>query len=131
MRNGSKYNAVPTRYLGRRYDSKSEAARAEYLHQMLQGGALKAVVPQPGTVLLGDDYFKYRPDFFIVDEHGDCWYEDVKGVETARFKLTKKAWSKYGPGDLRVVRASGKKWTATTIKGGGSHLDTMSRSDDG
>jgi hypothetical protein len=128
-----KYKAVRTAYLGRTYDSKAEAARAETLDQLLEAEYLTAVLPQPGTILLGDEFRRYRPDFFCVDPDGTHWYEDVKGVETPKFREIKRAWKKYGPCPLHVVRRvqrkSGDRWDIEVVEGGGGHLDTMARGD--
>lgn len=92
-RSGNKYGAVKTRYKGRTFDSKAEAAFAymldcEHLHW----------IPQP-PVWLGGDLW-YRPDFYVVEQHT---YIDVKGVETAAFRAVKKLWRGSGR-KLRVAR---------------------------
>lgn len=120
-----KYGAVRTLFLGRTYDSKAEAARAEQLKFEVDAGVARCVLPQPGTIRLGDDYMRFVPDFFVVSSDGHCRYEDVKGVETAKFRLIRKAWAKYGPCDLWVVKLKGKRWDVEIIKGGGKWLETM------
>lgn len=120
-----KYGAVRTTFLGRTYDSKAEAARAEQLKVEADLSLLRCVIPQPGTIKLGDDYMQFRPDFFVVDDNGKPRYEDVKGVETARFRLIRKAWAKYGPCELWVVKLKGKRWDLEVVPGGGKWLETM------
>ncbi len=36
--------------------------------------------------------------------------EDVKGVETAKFKKDKRLWKEYGPIRLTLVKRKGKHW---------------------
>ena len=44
------------------------------------------------------------PDFFVCDNQGLIWVEDVKGVETEAFKLKKRLWDeKYRGLELKVI----------------------------
>ena len=63
----------------------------------------------------------YVPDFLVLarDDGGelDARFEDVKGVETARFRLVRKLWPKYGPCDLHILTRKGSGWSAEIISG--------------
>ena len=121
----SKYKAIKTPFLGRVYDSKAEAERAAQLKFEADHGNVRAVVPQPGTLTLGISVMTFRPDFLVVDAEMGVRYEDVKGMETARFKMVRKAWAEFGPCDLWVVRKKGSKLETEVVKGGGKWLETM------
>jgi hypothetical protein len=98
----NKYRAKPTIYNGVRYASKAEAARAEALDALVGMRLVAFWVPQP-TFRLGCPENVYRADFLVVDADGAVWVEDVKGVETAKFRRDKKLWAAYGPCRLHIL----------------------------
>lgn len=97
-----KYNAKPTEYKGRKYDSKAEAAYARQLDQMQEAGIVHLWLRQI-PFDLGEDS-RYRSDFFVILACGDFFACDVKGVETASWKRTKRLWKKYGVMPLHVIK---------------------------
>lgn len=85
----SKYNNVKTVVDGITFDSKAEARRYQELKFMQINGKIDGFGRQPSFELsLG---VRYRPDFIVCAE-GRIWVEDVKGCETAEFKIKKKLW---------------------------------------
>jgi len=93
----SKYKAIRTRG----YASRIEAERADQLALLERAGAISNVTYNK-SVQLGPDR-KYKPDFRYV-QNGQTIWEEVKGVETDRYRDNKKLWRKYGPGLLRIVK---------------------------
>lgn len=112
----SKYRNVPTLYNGVRYQSKAEAERAEYLDRMVALSAIDFWVPQP-KFRLGVPENLYVGDFLVIaagvsllfkmENRAECWVEEVKGRETAKFKRDRRLWKSYGPCDLRIIRKGG------------------------
>jgi hypothetical protein len=103
----NKYRNVKRSYDGRLYDSRAEAERASQLDLLRSAGEVIWWIPQV-TIELGD--VKYRIDFLVAVDRGE-WgrgivevhAEDVKGFETARFRLVRRLWPKYGPFGLHVI----------------------------
>lgn len=100
----NKYGAKQTLALGRRFDSGAEAARAAELSLLERAGAIADLVFQPRVEL--EPGIFYRPDF-AYRERGRVVWEDVKGVETERFRLIKRLWRLHGGGPLRITKRSG------------------------
>jgi len=109
----NKYHATPTEYGGVRYASKAEASRAMELDLLLAGGAIRGIVRQP-TFRLGAD-FRYRADFLVIDQDGSEHAEDVKGVQTQRFRMCCRLWKKYGIMPLVILRSTRSGWERTVI----------------
>ena len=107
-----KYNAKPTVYKGRKYDSRAEAKYAIGLDTQMASGIIHLWLRQPAFDL-GEDT-RYRADFFVIESSGEFYATDVKGMETASFKKIRKLWSKYGEMPLRVIK---KGRLAYTIEG--------------
>jgi len=97
-----KYNAKPTEYKGRKYDSKAEALFALGLDELKEQGVVHLWLRQT-PFDLGEDT-RYRADFYVIETTGEFYAVDVKGVETQSFKKIKKLWKKYGEMPLRVVK---------------------------
>lgn len=111
----SKYRNQRTEYRGRTYDSKAEADRAAELDVMQRSDAIRAFVPQPALQLT--DSVRYTADFLVVDCDGNAWYEDVKGVETERFRVIRQLWPSTAPLELHVLkRRRGGGWDREIIK---------------
>jgi hypothetical protein len=111
----SKYGNIRTEYKGRKYDSKAEAARAYELDLLHRAGEVIYWTPQPTFKLAG---VTYRADFLVQDATGRLWIEDVKGVETAKFKAVKTLWVTSGPRlDLKILKRKGRRWEITTVPG--------------
>jgi hypothetical protein len=98
----SKYNAVRTGG----YASKAEAARAAELRTLLAAGEIGELQEQPSYVVSPDGCkpISYRPDFRYV-ENGITVCEDVKGIETAEFRIKAKLFRWKYPGiEFRILR---------------------------
>lgn len=98
----NKYRAIKTEYDGILYDSKAEAARAAELDMLVRAGQIEWWIRQV-TFRLGCPENVYRPDFLVVG-YGGVHVEDVKGVDTAKFRRDAKLWRAYGPCELWVIR---------------------------
>ena len=99
-----KYNAKPTEYKGRKYDSKAEALFAVRLDELKDKGIVHLWLRQT-PFDLGEDT-RYRADFFVIETNGTFYAVDVKGMETPSFKKIKKLWKKYGEMPLRVWKTN-------------------------
>lgn len=102
-KHANKYRAVPTIYNGVRYASKSEAARAKVLDQLQASGVIKFWIGQP-KFRLGVPENVYIADALVVTNDGAVRVEDVKGVESPKFRRDKSLWRAYGPCDLVIIR---------------------------
>jgi len=96
----NKYHAVRTEG----YMSKAEATRARELAVLERAGEISNVLYNPTIHLLRDPDITYRPDYQYEDKNGTTRYEEVKGVETDRWRMIRKLWQHFGPGPLHVVR---------------------------
>lgn len=97
-----KYNAKKTVYRGKNYDSKAEAAYARQLDNLKDVGAVHLWLRQT-SFDLGEDT-RYRADFLVIETTGEFYAVDIKGMETASWKKTKRLWKKYGEMPLRVIK---------------------------
>ncbi len=98
----SKYRNIRVEIDGHTFDSKAEGRRYEELKLLQAAGEIDGFGLQPSFVL--EKGIRYRPDF-IVSGDGQIWVEDVKGVETAAFKIKKRLWEvKYPWLELRIIK---------------------------
>ncbi len=102
-RKQSKYRNMITTYNGVKYASKAEAVRAERLDWLKSAGLIKEWRRQP-KYALGVPENIYIADFEVIGHNGEKWSEDVKGVDTPKFRRDRKLWARYGPHPLRVLR---------------------------
>ena len=98
----NKYNAKPTAYDGVRYSSKGEADRAMFLDLAVATNGFEWWIGQP-KFRLGVPENIYVADFLVRERDG-VHVEDVKGVETPKFKRDKKLWARYGPEPLWIIK---------------------------
>lgn len=105
-RRRSKYGAVPTVVDGLRFHSKAEARRWLALKQLERSGAIKHLQRQtPVDVTFdGEKLFRWYADFTYFED-GKRIYEDVKGVETAVFKLKAKILRAIMKIHVRITKA--------------------------
>ena len=110
MRN--KYGAVKTTLDGYTFDSKREAARYGELKLLEKAGEIQNLTVHPSYQIvpgyyIGEEWIRpvhYEADF-QYEEDGELIAEDVKGVQTALFKLKAKLFRKECPHiELRIVR---------------------------
>ena len=105
----NKYRAVRTEYNGCVYDSKAEAARAAELDLLVRAGRVAWWLRQV-VFRLGCPENIYRCDFVVAEPLMADYFgvvvhaEDVKGMETTKFRRDARLWRKYGPMPLHVIR---------------------------
>lgn len=108
----NKYKVSPAdqrTWRGKTYASKAEMEYAKVLDGEMRAGLWDEIVEQPPIRLGPVDYV---PDFAL--RKADRWtWADVKGMETAAFRLKVKLWREYGPGELVIVKKSGKGFKVT------------------
>ncbi len=112
-----KYGVAPKpdrTYNGVAYASKAEAIRASELDLLVKAREVWFWQAQPKR-RLGD--LIYVPDFLVIQvTPAVVWFEDVKGIETPRFRQVRKLWGKYGPCELHVLRRRGNGWDTEVIE---------------
>lgn len=115
----SKYNSKKVEIDGIKFDSKLEAEYYEYLKLLKQSNGIKNFILQPKYKLLDrfeKDGKKYREMNYIADFevlHNDDGREiiDVKGFETADFKIKRKLFdNKYPDLLLTLITKAPKKY---------------------
>lgn len=90
------------------FDSPAEALRYGELKLLEKSGLVKILTLQP-KVHMTDARILYKPDFLVLDKTtGQEVYEEVKGFESAIWRLKRRLWIVYGPGPLRVFKGSAK-----------------------
>lgn len=121
-------------FSGRMYDSGAERDRADELHSMEHASEIYGLVEQPRIELVPGKF--YKPDFayqpltvtmrdghsYPVTTPTELVYEDVKGVETERWRLIKGLWPYLGPGDLHMLKRAGRdrEWRVKVISSYGT-----------
>lgn len=100
----SKYRAVRTEYNGVMYASKAEANRARQLDAdplvAWWIGQVRLRLGCPENIYVPDFLVALRSNFLSSVVHA----EDVKGMETAKFRRDKKLWKSYGPFPLWIIK---------------------------
>ena len=107
----AKFHAIRNTLDGYRFDSLMEAE----FYVWLKKNSDENMKVHPKVKLLPG--IGWSLDFFLKGK----WY-DVKGAETRDFKLKKKLWMLFGPGDLIIVKkAPGLviPWSFETVKSKG------------
>lgn len=109
-----KYGAVRTEYGGQVYPSKAEAAYAQKLDFLKAAGEVQdwgrgaAITLIPGT---RKERVTYTPDFWVLLPGTGFHYVDVKGTETAVFKLKMRLLKFTNPTiRLLIVGKHGERW---------------------
>jgi len=117
-----KYGNKRTAYGGRTYASKAEAQRAAELDMLKRAGEIVSWRPQP-RYTLGCDENVYIADFEIQWTNTYVTTEDVKGVETAKFKRDKKLWRRYANHRLVILKRVGGTWQKQIVEPQGEVSD--------
>ena len=99
-----KYHAKPLEFNGRTYPSTAQAHRAMELDALKKDGEIRDYFEEVWVILGPDE--RTRVDFMVVG-FGSVWFEDVKGMETPRFRKIRKLWEKYARFTLHIIK--GKK----------------------
>jgi hypothetical protein len=104
----SKYGSKITEYNGRKYHSAAEAKQAAELGLLIKAGVINDWTAQePLRIDVNGHYICTAIiDFWVEPVHGKPYYIEVKGHETAVYKLKLKLLKACYPDiDLRIVRA--------------------------
>ena len=97
-----KYNAVRTNIDGIKFDSKREAQYYQELKYRVMAGEVVFFLRQVPFDLPGNT--KYRVDFMEFHADGTVHCIDIKGMETAMFKLKKKQVESLYPVKIEVKK---------------------------
>lgn len=108
----TKYNAKKVTIDNIEFDSKAEGQYYLHLHERVNKGEIVSFSLQP-KFLLQDAFQKngktfrkieYKADFEIIHQDGSIEIIDVKGFETADFKIKRKLFEKKYPYTLTLVK---------------------------
>jgi hypothetical protein len=103
--NGCKPNKYRAQRTGR-YASKAEARYAAQLHTLKQAGAIADFLEQVGIRV--SEGVRYVVDFVVFEQGGGVRFVEVKGLETAAYRIKVKLLKEAHPwiaDRLEVVRA--------------------------
>lgn len=99
-----KYNAKPQDIDGHYFASKREAAVYKDLKLFVKQGEITDLQLQPTIELLPKpNRIAYRADFRVTWKNGSIEYIDVKGMETATFKLKHKLLKHLRPDIVLII----------------------------
>ncbi len=102
----SKYKAQRVSYDHHSFASKFEAALYHWLKFREKNGEITEIKCQE-TVYLTKARIIYKPDFSYTDlETGKKVYAEAKGYETSDWRIKRRLWEYYGPGDLEIYKGS-------------------------
>ena len=88
---------------GYSFASKAEARLFDYLKLREKAGEISDLKTQP-QVYLTKARILFKPDFSFT-ENGKTVYAEMKGFETAIWRIKRRLWKAgYGPGRLQVFR---------------------------
>ncbi len=121
-----KYNATSAMVAGQRFDSQAEARRYIELQLLERAGAISGLQVHPRIELQAAftdrDGKRWPPIIYEADfsyiEGEEKIIEDVKGYETAVFRLKRKLFLKCYPALVLRVIGAGIKAPATEVKHG-------------
>lgn len=103
----NKYNAVKQTYKGYSYHSQAESRYAMYLDSLLKKKEIKGWQKQKKIELYGENKSKicnYYIDFVVEHNDGKTEYVEVKGMETATWRLKWKLFKdKFGKDNDIVI----------------------------
>lgn len=110
----NKFNNKKVIVNGLKFDSKMESEFYEYLLELKKQGLIEDFTLQPEFVLQegfkkrGISFLpiKYKADFQVFLPDGTDYVVDIKGFETADFKIKKKMFEKRFPQELKLITFS-------------------------
>lgn len=110
----NKYGARKALYVdhtGMTISCDSQAERAYYveLDQRVQVGAILSWLFGPNVVLQAKPLITYRPDAMVLLHDGTWQAVDVKGVQTAAFRIKAKLWQARYPAIPLVLVRNGRE----------------------
>jgi hypothetical protein len=109
-----KYNNKKVEFNGIKFDSQMECDYYIYILEMCEEGIIEEFECQPEFVLqegftkrgLKFLPIKYKADFEVWLADGTNYVIDIKGFETADFKIKKKMFEKRYPQELKLITYS-------------------------
>lgn len=110
----NKYNNKKVTVDGIKFDSKQESEFYLHLKELKENGEVLDFTLQP-VFLLQEAFHKrgllfrkieYKADFHVYLPDGSDYVVDVKGMETADFKIKKKMFEKRYPQELKLITHS-------------------------
>lgn len=111
----NKFGNKPASSGGRSFQSKAERDLFTYLDSLQRVGAISNLKCQT-QVHLTDSKILYKPDFSFEENGVKVWAE-MKGFETDVWRIKRRLWMHYGPGELRIYKKLGQNISLTeTIK---------------
>jgi hypothetical protein len=105
----NKYKAQKTKVSGYSFGSKLEAQVFLILKAREQAGEISSITIQD-SVYLTKARIQYIADFrFINNSTGEMTWCEAKGMELPQWRIKRKLWMFYGPGDLEVYMGNWQK----------------------
>lgn len=101
----NKYSSTKIEHSGRSFASKLEAAVYDILYLRMKAGEFSEI-QQQDTVYLTDAKIAYKPDYKCIKSDGIAFWVEPKGFETPEWRIKRRLWMHYGPGDLEVWMGS-------------------------
>lgn len=83
------------------FASKFESAVYDMLYLLKLAGEIKTIQCQD-VVYLTLARVIYKPDFKCTRPDGSVFWVEAKGFETAEWRIKRRLWMHYGPGDLHI-----------------------------
>lgn len=105
-----------TDIVGTQFDSKAEARFYLHILDLQAQGYYKLEEIQPKFILQEKPKIKYIADFLIEYPNGQRFAVDVKGVQTAAFRIKKRMFmAKFPDIGLMIVKSKGKLWDISEV----------------
>ena len=104
-RHRKKYNAEKVTHSGYSFASKLESSLYGILLLMQKAGEIKEIQVQD-TVYLTDARIMYKPDFKCTRHDDTVFWAESKGYETTDWRIKRRLWMHYGPGELQIWNGS-------------------------
>lgn len=102
-----KYGATRVSHAGYSFASKLESALFDLLKEREGKGFISEIKCQT-SVYLTEARILYKPDFQFIS-HDKIVYAEAKGMETNSWRIKRRLWIFYGPGDLEIWKGTYKK----------------------
>lgn len=107
-----KYGAKKVEYDGYSFASQLEGALYMQLKLELMGKIWDSIECQP-EVLLSAAQIIYKPDFRTKAPDGTVVFHEAKGFQTPEWRIKRRLWKAYGPGELRVYMGNARRIVMT------------------
>lgn len=105
----NKYHNQKVSYDNFSFASKLEAALYQFLKLREKSGEISDIKCQE-TVYLTKARIIYKPDFSFVMNDKKVFAES-KGFETSDWRIKRRLWQHYGPGNLEIYKGSAARLT--------------------